>query len=111
MTMVKEAKNALNKGASTVMSRVRRGTNAMERSLPINGHQPVKQASRIVARRRTHRVPVGPIVLAVGVAALAATTAVLVRRLVTARHASDEEQFTAEGFPTSQPEEELVTSR
>ena len=111
MTMVKEATNALKNGTSTVMSTVRRGTHAMERSLPINGHRPVKRASSIVEGRRTRRVPVGPIVLAVGVAALAATTAVLVRRLVAARDASDDEQFMAEDIPASQPEEELLTSR
>lgn len=43
--------------------------------------------------------------------AVAATATVLVRRLVTARYASDEEEFMAEDFATSQPEGELVTSR
>ena len=111
MTMVTEAKNALKNGTSNVMSTVRRGTNAMERSWPINVRRPVKQASRIDEGRRTRRVPVWPIVLTVGVAALATTTAVLVRRLIRAAYASDEKGFTAEDFPASQPEEELVTSR
>jgi hypothetical protein len=111
MTMVTEAKNALKNSTSNVMSTVRRGTKAMERSLSINVHRPVRQASRIVERQHTRRVPVWPIVLAVGVAALATTTTVLVRRLITARHASDEEGLTAEDFPASQPEEELVTRR
>ena len=111
MTMVQEAKNALKNGSSTLMSTVRRGTKAMERSLPMNGHRPLNPASRIFERRRTYRIPVGPIILAVGMAALAATAAVLVRRLVTGRQACDEEEFVAEDLPTGQPEEELVTSR
>ena len=111
MTMVKEAKNALKKGTSHVMSTVRRGRNAMERSSPTYGYQPVKQASRIVDRRRTRRLPVWPLVLAVGVAALATTTAVLVHRLVTARYANDAEGFTGEDVPSGQAEEGVVTSR
>jgi hypothetical protein len=111
MTMVKEAKNVLKNGTTNVMSTVRRGRKAMERSLPMNGHRPVTKASRIIERQRTYRVPVGPIVLAVGIAALAATGAVLVRRLVTARYANDEEEFVAEDSPASLSEEELVTSR
>jgi hypothetical protein len=111
MTMVKEAKNVLKNGTTNVMSTVRRGRKAVERSLPMNGKGPVGKASRIFERQRTYRVPVRPIVLAVGMAALAATAAVLVRRLVTTRYASDEEEFTTEDLPAGQPEEELVTSR
>ncbi len=111
MTMVTEAKNALKNGTSTVMSTVRRGTKAMEGSLPTNLRRPVKQASRIVEEPRTRRVPVWPIVVVVGVAAFATTTTVLVRRLIAARYVNDEEEFTVEDFPASQPDEELVTSR
>jgi hypothetical protein len=107
MTMVTEAKNALKNGTSTVISTVRRGTEAVERSLPINVQRPVKQAARLVEKPRT-RVPVWPIVLAVGVAAVA-TAVVLVRRAVKATYAIDGDEFTGELSPSEQSDEEMVT--
>ena len=110
MTMVTEAKNALKNSTSTVMSTVRRGTEAVERSLPIKVQRPIKQATHLVQKPRTRRVPLWPIVLTIGAAALATTAVVLVRRLVKATYAIDDEGFTEEISASGQPGEELVTS-
>ena len=111
MTVVTEARNALKNGTSTVMGTVRRGTEAAQRSIPSGVQRRVKQATRLVERPRRRRVPFWPIALTVGVAALATTTVVLVRRVVRATYAVDAEDFSEETFPGDRPEDELVTSR
>ena len=110
-TMVTEAKNALKTGTSTVMGTVRRGTEAIERSLPIKVQRPVKQATRMAEKPRSRRVPLWPIALTIGAATLAVAATVLVRRVVKATYAIDDEEFAGEISASGLTDEELVTSR
>jgi hypothetical protein len=110
-TMVTEAKNALKNGTSTVMGTFRRGTEAVERSLPTKIQRPVKQATRLFERPRARRIPLWPIALTIGATTLAVAATILVRRVVKATYAIDEKEFTGEDSPSGQPDEELVTSQ
>jgi hypothetical protein len=110
-TMVTDAKNVLKTGASTVVSTVRRGTEAAQRSLPAKFQRSAKQAASVIREPRARRVPLWPIVLTIGAATLAVAATVLVRRVVKATYAIDDAEFSGEVSPGGQLDEELVTSR
>jgi hypothetical protein len=110
-TMVTDTKNVLRNGTSTVMSVVRRGTEAAQRSLPAKFQRPAKQTTSVVREPRARRVPLWPIALTIGAATLAVAATVLVRRVVKATYAIDSAEFAGKDSASGQPDEELVTRR
>ena len=110
-TMVTDTKNGLKNGTSTIMSAVRRGTEAAQRSLPVKFQRPAKPAASVLRDPRARRVPLWPIALTIGAATLAVAATVLVRRLIKAAYAIDDAEFAGKDSASGQPDEELVTRR
>ena len=97
MTIVNEARGALQNSASAVLSTVRRRQKASRRLMPINTRrlskqmkQQVKQLNRRFMARRTRRVSALPIVLAVSGAVVGTATAIVVRRYLATRATTPE---------------------
>lgn len=120
MTIVTDAKSALINGTSTVLSTVRRQTKTTGGFIPTRSQELVKQVTRRwqkavpFKKLQTRRVPVVAIAIVVGGTAVAATTAILLRRYLATRGASEAEAGElagqAEALPDGKPDEELVTS-
>jgi hypothetical protein len=120
MTIVTDAKSALKNGTSTVLSTVRRRTKTTGGFIPTRSQKLVKQMTRRwqkavpFKRSQTRRVPVVAIAIVVGGTAVAATAAILMRRYLAARGASEAEAGElagrAEALPDGKPDAELVTS-
>lgn len=99
MTIVNEAKSALQNGTSAVLSTVRRRQKLSRRLLPINTRKlakQVKQLNRRFVMRRPRRVSALPIVLAVSGAVVGTATALVVRRYLATRAATNEESAVPE---------------
>jgi hypothetical protein len=120
MTIVTDATSALKNGTSTVLSTVRRRTKTTGGFIPTRSQKVVKQLTRRWHKAvpfkvaQTRPVPLAAIAIVVGGAAVAATAAILVRRYLAARGASeaDAEELNgqAEASADGKPDEELVTS-
>jgi hypothetical protein len=120
MTIVTDATSALKNGTSTVLSTVRRRTKTTGGLIPNRSQALVQQLNRPWQKAvpfkmaQTRRVPLAAIAIVVGGTAVAATTAILVRRYLAARGASEadakELNGQAEASPDSKPDEELVKS-
>jgi hypothetical protein len=122
MTIVTDATSALKNGTSTVLSTVRRRTKTTGGFIPTRSQKVVKQLTRRWHKAvpfkmaQTRPVPLAAIAIVVGGAAVAATAAILVRRYLAARGASEAEADAeelngqAEASLDSKPDEELVTS-
>jgi len=91
MAIVTEAKSALHKGTSAMRSTVRHRPRAMRRLARFAPEQLMRRVSyRQHATRRRGRVPILPIVFAVGASAAAI---VVVRRFVMSGACASEEAF------------------
>jgi hypothetical protein len=113
MTMVTEVENALKNATSSVLATLGRRSETIGSFLPIDSHQVKKQIERPFKGSQTRQVPVVPIILAAGAAALGTTaTVLLVRRLAARKRADAVSEFTGEErSPDGQPDADLVASR
>jgi hypothetical protein len=82
MTIVTEAKGALQNGTSAVLATVQRRRKATRRLAGINPDKLLKQVTRRFEARRTRRVPLVPI----AIAASAAVVGVVVGTIVLCRY-------------------------
>lgn len=90
MTIVSDARSALQNGASTVLTNVRRNKTT-RRLLPARTQKLMKQLNRrIEARKAPRRVPVVPIALAVGLATVGTVGGILMSRYFAAKGANEE---------------------
>lgn len=95
MTLVNDARSALQSGASTVLSTVRRRQKATRRLVPINTKKlmkqlNLKQLNRRFTARRTRRSPILPIVIALGATAAGVATGFFVWRYFLTRSTGEE---------------------
>jgi hypothetical protein len=122
MTIVTDAKSALKNGTSTVLSTVRRRTRTTGGLIPVTSQKVVKQVTRRWQKAfpfkmpKARRVPVVTIAIVVGGAAVAATAAILMRRYLATRGASEAEADAeelhgqADASPDAMSDEELMKS-
>lgn len=90
MTIVSDARSALQNGASTVLSTVRHNKTT-RRLLPVRTQELMKQLNRRIEPRRTpRRVPIVPIAISVGLAVVGTVGGILVSRYLAAKSANDE---------------------
>lgn len=89
MTVVEEARTALQNGASAVLTNVERNKTA-RRYLPAKTQKLMKQVNRRIAAQQPRRVPVLPIALAVGATVAGVIAGIVVRRYFFAKEAEEE---------------------
>jgi hypothetical protein len=89
MTFVDEARSALQNGASAVLTSVEHNKTAY-RILPAQTKKLVKRANRRLAAQRARRVPILPIVLAVGGTVAGVVAGLAVRRYLSTKEAGGE---------------------
>lgn len=87
MNSVRDARSALQNGASTVLSTVQHNTMA-RRLLPASAQKLVKRLNRNIEPRRSRTLPL--VLISVGVSAAATVAGVLVSRYVLARRMDEE---------------------
>lgn len=90
MTIVNEARSALQSGASTVLSTIQRRPKTKRRLMALRPQKLMKQVNRRFGPRRTRKVPVLPIVLAASATTTALVGFFVLRRYRTTRGASEE---------------------
>lgn len=95
MTVVNEARSALENGASAVLTSVEHNKTA-RRILPAQTQKFVKQANRRLAARRLRRLPILPIVLVAGATVAGVVAGLAVRRYLSTREAEEETEVVAE---------------
>lgn len=87
MNSVRDARSALQSGASTVLSTVQHNTMA-RRLLPASAQKLVKRLNRNIEPRRSRTLPL--VLISVGVSAAATVAGVLVSRYILARRMDEE---------------------
>jgi hypothetical protein len=90
MTIVNEARSALQNGASTVLSTVRGRRRSTRRLMSLTPKKLMKQVNRRFSPRRARRSAVVPIAIAAGAAIVGTATAVWVSRYFALRNATAE---------------------
>jgi hypothetical protein len=99
MTMVNDARSALQNGAYTVLSTVRHNKTT-RRLLPANTQKMMKQWNR---RLQTRRTPVLPIVLvAVGLSLAGTVTSIVLGRYLAAKREEAEAAMAGEAVPAEE---------
>jgi hypothetical protein len=89
MTVVDEARTALQNGASAVLTNVEHSKTA-RRLIPPKTQKMMKQVNRRIAAQKTRRLPIVPIALAVGLSVVGTVAGVMLSRYLAARKADDE---------------------
>ena len=87
MNSVRDARSALQSGASTVLSTVQHNTMA-RRLLPASAQKLVKRLNRNIEPRRSRTLPL--VLISVGVSVAATVAGVLISRYVLARRMDEE---------------------
>ena len=95
MTVVDEARIALQNGASAVLTNVEHSKTA-RRLIPPKTQRLMKQMNRRIAPQQARRVPIVPIAIAVGLSIVGTVTGVMLSRYFAARKADEEAEVTAE---------------
>jgi hypothetical protein len=95
MTIVDEARTALQNGASAVLTNVENNKTA-RRLIPPKTQRLMKQMNRRIAAQQARRVPIVPIAIAVGLSIVGTVTGIMLSRYFTARKADEEVEVTAE---------------
>jgi hypothetical protein len=89
MTVVDEARIALQNGASAVLTNVEHSKTA-RRLIPPKTQKMMKHVNRRIAAQKTRRLPIAPIALAVGLSVVGTVAGVMLSRYLAARKADDE---------------------
>ena len=95
MTIVDEARAALQNGASAVLTNVENNKTA-RRLIPPKTQRLMKQMNRRIAAQQARRVPIVPIAIAVGLSIAGTVAGVMLSRYLAARKAYEEAEVTAE---------------
>jgi ABC-type Fe3+ transport system permease subunit len=90
MTIVQEARSALQSGASTVLSTVQRRRKPTRRLMSLTPKKLMKQVNRRFSTRRARRSLVVPIALAVGATVVSTASAILVSRYFATKRMTEE---------------------
>jgi ribosomal protein S8 len=89
MTVVDEARIALQNGASAVLTNVENSKTA-RRLIPPKTQKMMKQVNRRIATQQTRRLPIVPIALAVGLSIVGTVAGVMLNRYLAARKVNGE---------------------
>lgn len=95
MTVVDEARSALQNGASAVLSNVEHSKTA-RRLIPPKTQKMMKQMNRRIAAQKTRRLPIVPIAFAVGLSIVGTVAGVMLSRYLVARKMDDEAEVIVE---------------